>query len=84
MHKNKKTKLRTLSGQDVISIFEKLDFVINRTKGSHVVLRRISFGDKQTLIIPKHKKIRIGMLLALYKQALQYVSEEELHEHFYI
>ncbi len=78
-----KAKLRTLSGKDVISIFEKLGFVVNRTKGSHVVLRRMHFGNKQTLIIPKHNKLKTGMLRALYKQALQYVSEDKLREHFY-
>jgi len=78
-----KTKLRTLSGDEVVAIFEKLGFSISRTKGSHVVLRRVLDTGKQTLVIPRHRHIKVGMLQTIYRQALQYISEQELRKHFY-
>jgi predicted RNA binding protein YcfA (HicA-like mRNA interferase family) len=77
-------KLRRLSGEDVIKIFSQFGFSIHSQKGSHVKLRRLLTGEqKQTLTVPMHKELDRGTLKAIFRQALQYISEQDLHHHFY-
>lgn len=46
-------KLRTLSGSEVVKIFNTFGFQIASQKGSHIKLQRIlPDGTKQTLTIP--------------------------------
>mgnify|MGYP001606392677 CR=1 FL=1 len=77
-------KLKTLSGRDIIKIFENFDFSIAGQKGSHVKLKRIARDNiKQTLTIPNHQELDRGTLKAIYNQALRYISESDLRKHFY-
>jgi len=75
-------KLKILSGEDVIKILQHFGFSIVKQTGSHIKLQRI-LGVKQTLTIVNHKELDRGTLRAIYGQALRYVSEAELREHFY-
>lgn len=77
-------KLKTLSGQAVIKIFQAFNFSIANQKGSHVKLVRIlSGGERQTLTVPNHQELDKGTLKAIYRQAIRYVSESDLRPHFY-
>ncbi|MBU1091841.1 type II toxin-antitoxin system HicA family toxin [Patescibacteria group bacterium] len=77
-------KLKNLSGEDVIKIFENFGFSVIAQKGSHVKLRRfVDRNIKQTLTIPNHKELDKGTVVAIYNQAMRYISESELREHFY-
>jgi predicted RNA binding protein YcfA (HicA-like mRNA interferase family) len=77
-------KLKVLSGGEVLKILRSFGFEIQSQKGSHVkLLRHAEAGEKQTLIIPNHADIDKGTLKAIYRQALRYISETELHPHFY-
>jgi predicted RNA binding protein YcfA (HicA-like mRNA interferase family) len=77
-------RLRRLSGSDVIRILESFGFVIHSQRGSHVQLRRLgSQGERQTLTIPRHNELDTGTLRAIFRQASQYVPEEDLRLHFY-
>jgi predicted RNA binding protein YcfA (HicA-like mRNA interferase family) len=77
-------KLRRLSGAEVIHIFERFGFAIHAQRGSHVKLRRIGImGEKQTLTIPLHTELDTGTLRAIFRQATQYITENELRPHFY-
>jgi len=78
------SKLRSnLSGKELLNFFESQGFILNRTKGSHLVLcRKLSFG-KQILVIPQHKIIPKGTLNAIYNQASKYISEQDLYDKFY-
>lgn len=78
------SKLRVLSGQDVIRIFQTLGFSVAGQKGSHVKLVKISEGgSRQTLTIPNHEELDKGTLKAIYNQAGRYISENDLKEYFY-
>lgn len=78
------SKLRVLSGEDVIKILERFGFVIAAGKGSHVKMKRIlKDGYKQTLTIPKHNELDKGTLKAIFNQALRYIPESELRGFFY-
>lgn len=77
-------KLKVLSGKDVVSILETFDFSVAGQKGSHVKLKRThNNGTKQVLVIPNHQELDKGTLKAIYNQALKYVSEQDLKNHFY-
>ena len=76
-------KLRRLSGNEVIDIFNLFGFRIHSQKGSHVKLRRLIEGRKQTLTIPVHDEIDSGTLRAIIRQASRYTPENDLHSHFY-
>lgn len=76
-------KLRDFSGKEVLSFFESHDFYIISQNGSHIKLRRIVSGNKQTLIIPNHTSIRKGTIREIFNQAVRYIPEETLRAFFY-
>lgn len=77
-------KLKTLSGADIVKIFASFGFSVAAQKGSHVKLSRILTGKaKQIITIPLHQELDKGTLTGIYKQALRYISELELHPYFY-
>jgi len=77
-------KLRTLSGPDVVRILSEFEFLVAAQRGSHIKLRRtLPDGTRQTLTIPNHRELDTGTLKAIYRQALRYVTDEELRPCFY-
>ena len=76
-------KLKALSGHDVVLILALLGFERIDQRGSHVKLRRILNGLRQTLTIPNHQDLDKGTLRAIYRQALRFVPETDLRPHFY-
>ena len=77
-------KLKIISGEDVVKIFLSFGFEVASQRGSHIKLRRILPGKiKQTLTIPNHYELDRGTLLAIYRQALRYIPEQDLMHHFY-
>lgn len=69
------SKLRILSGKEVIHFLEKSAFVVHSTHGSHVKLKRIINKRTQTLVIPLHKEVAKGTLRDVYNQILEYIPE---------
>jgi predicted RNA binding protein YcfA (HicA-like mRNA interferase family) len=77
-------RLHCLSGSQVIHILEAFGFSVHAQAGSHVKLRRLGpQGQKQTLTIPLHKELDLGTLRAIFRQASQYIADQELRPHFY-
>jgi predicted RNA binding protein YcfA (HicA-like mRNA interferase family) len=77
-------KLKPLSGKNILDIMSLFGFIILTQKGSHVKLRRVlADGTKQTLTIPLHDELDKGTLRAIFRQASNYISTEELRPHFY-
>ncbi|MEK7553384.1 MAG: type II toxin-antitoxin system HicA family toxin [Patescibacteria group bacterium] len=77
-------KLKNLSGEELIKIFLNFNFIVAAQKGSHIKLARIQKdGVKQTLTIPNHLEMDKGTLKAIYRQALRYISEDDLKFYFY-
>jgi predicted RNA binding protein YcfA (HicA-like mRNA interferase family) len=78
------SKLRRLSGHDVVSILGRFGFESVAQRGSHVKLRRTTpGGERQTLHVPLHTELRRGTLQAIFRQACAYIDESELRPHFY-
>lgn len=76
-------KLRVLKSKEVIKFLEQQGFVINRQKGSHIVLIKTVSFSKQVLTIPKHSTLDKGTIKALYNQISRFVPEAEIQELFY-
>lgn len=77
------TKLKTLSGDDLLRIFARFGFMEHSQRGSHVKLRRATLRGRQTLTIVKHRNIDKGTLMAIFNQALEYIAESELAPYFF-
>lgn len=77
------TKLKVLSGDDIVKILSSFGFNLLSQKGSHIKLRRVKNGLDETLIIPNHAPLRKGSLKAIFNQASKYISRDELYPHFY-
>jgi len=78
------SKLKRLSGKDLIKIFESFGFVVHSQRGSHVKLRRIGRdGEKQVLTIPNHPELDKGTIKAIIRQASRFIPVSELRRHFY-
>ena len=68
------TKLPTdLSGHDLIKALERIGFVVQRQRGSHIVLRRDSPFARVT--VPNHKILRVGTLRTILNQAQMTVEQ---------
>ena len=77
-------KLKVLSGQDLLKIFQRFGFSVAHQRGGHIKLQRTSpAGSRQTLTIPNHTELDKGTLHAIYNQALRYVPEDDLKPYFY-
>lgn len=62
------TKLPTdLSGRDLIKALQRIGFVVQRQRGSHVILRRESPFARVS--VPNHKILRIGTLRTILQEA---------------
>lgn len=78
------SRLRRLSGDEVIRLLGHFGFMVHSQRGSHVKLRRISAsGVVQTLTIPRHRELDMGTLRAIIRQASRFVPEDELRRDFY-
>lgn len=77
-------KLRRLSGSEVIGILAQFGFVVHSQRSSHAKLRRLgAHGEKQTLIVPMHRKLDTGTLRVIFQQACKYIPADDLWAYFY-
>ncbi len=62
------TKLPTgVSGQDPVKALQRVGFIIQRQRGSHIILRRES--PHARVVVPNHKTLRVGTLRAILHEA---------------
>jgi len=76
-------KLRNIGHKEIIKFLEQQGFVVDRQKGSHIVLVRIISFSKQVLTVPSHANLDKGTIKAIYNQASRFVPESELQKLFY-
>ena len=56
-----------LSGQELVKILQRIGFVVNRQRGSHIVLRRED--PYARVVVPDHKRLRPGTLRQILSEA---------------
>jgi predicted RNA binding protein YcfA (HicA-like mRNA interferase family) len=62
-------QLPVLSGKEILKALKTSGFVEISQRGSHVKLRRFSFGGTKTVIIPLHEELAPGTLKSILRQA---------------
>ena len=68
------TRLPTdLSGRDLVKALQRIGFVVQRQRGSHIVLRRDSPFARVT--VPNHKTLRVGTLRTILNEAQLIVEQ---------
>jgi predicted RNA binding protein YcfA (HicA-like mRNA interferase family) len=78
------TRLRRLSGREVVRVLRSFGFELQGIKGSHAKLRRVTTGGQtQTLMVPLHDELDRGTLRAIFRHASQYIAEGDLRPWFY-
>jgi predicted RNA binding protein YcfA (HicA-like mRNA interferase family) len=78
------SKLRVLSGREVLRILHEFSFQNFTQRGSHIKLRRITpDGRTETITVPNHNEIDRGTLHAIYRQASRFIPEAELRSKFF-
>ena len=69
-------KLRDMKPDQVVRAFERAGFTLSRVAGSHYIMTR---PGTSVVSIPRHTKVKIGLLLAKIKAAgMSYDEFEEL------
>jgi predicted RNA binding protein YcfA (HicA-like mRNA interferase family) len=66
-------QLPTLSGREVVRVFEQFGWEVARQRGSHIILTKE--GHIATLSVPNHKEVAKGTLRSLIRSARLNVSE---------
>lgn len=62
------TKLPSdLSGPDLVKVLQSVGFVVQRQRGSHIILRRES--PHARVVVPNHKILRVGTLRTILREA---------------
>lgn len=60
--------LPVVSGREVVKALEKIGYVLDRKRGSHMVLRQQNPPHRR-LTVPEHKEVAKGTLRAIVRQA---------------
>ncbi|MGD0772412.1 MAG: type II toxin-antitoxin system HicA family toxin [Candidatus Solibacter sp.] len=55
------------SGQELVKVLLRVGFVVNRQRGSHIILRRGS--PYARVVVPDHKQVRPGTLRQILNEA---------------
>lgn len=66
-------RIPSLSGREVVKIFEALGWVVARQRGSHIVL--VKENHLATLSVPDHREVAQGTLRSLIRSAELTVTE---------
>lgn len=78
------TRLKRLSARQILRILHRFGFSVVSIRGSHAKLKREAEGEPpQILIVPLHRELAPGTIQAIYRQALRFISEEDLRAHFF-
>ncbi|MBI3975179.1 MAG: type II toxin-antitoxin system HicA family toxin [Armatimonadetes bacterium] len=76
--------LRSLTAREVLRASGSFGFEVVATRGSHAKLRRVSpGGERQILTVSLHKQLAPGAVRAIFRQAVRYISDEELRPWFF-
>jgi predicted RNA binding protein YcfA (HicA-like mRNA interferase family) len=72
-------RLPRISGEETITVLQRLGFVVSRQRGSHVILKkRFSKEEEIGCVVPLHRELAIGTLRSILRQAR--ITPEEFIE----
>lgn len=83
-------RLKRLSSREMLRLLGDFGFAVESMHSSHAKLVRVRSGDggrevREVLVIPvhRHRVPSIGTVRAIYRQASQFIPEEELRPLFF-
>ena len=80
-------RLKRLTSRGILRILGKSGFEVVSVKGSHAKLVRVPLegntGQKQILVVPMPRKMSVGTIHAIYRQACRFIPEDDLREDFF-
>ncbi len=62
------SKLPRVSGREVVRVFARIGYEIDRQRGSHIVLRHCDPPHRR-LVVPDHREVAKGTLRKLIREA---------------
>jgi predicted RNA binding protein YcfA (HicA-like mRNA interferase family) len=62
-------KLPIVSGAEAVRALQRLGFFVDRQRGSHVVLKRVTPEGERGCVIPMHREVAMGTLRSALKMA---------------
>jgi predicted RNA binding protein YcfA (HicA-like mRNA interferase family) len=68
------TALPVVSGREVVKALEKIGYIVDRQRGSHMILRQQAPPHRR-LTVPDHKQAAKGTLRAIIREAGLTVEE---------
>ena len=71
-------KLPLVSGAKTVKALQRLGFFVDRQRGSHVVMKKVTTEGERGCVIPMHKEVAPGTLRSALKMAG--VSPEEFSD----
>jgi predicted RNA binding protein YcfA (HicA-like mRNA interferase family) len=71
-------KLPRISGEQAVRALQRLNFVVVRQRGSHVILKKQVSGEVIGWIVALHHELAVGTLRSILRQAR--VTPEEFLE----
>ena len=72
-------KLPIVSGTEAVKALQRLGFFVDRQRGSHTVLKKVTPLGERGCVIPMHREVAIGTL----RSALTEISWLEGHFDFF-
>ena len=77
-------RLKRLSSREIRRLLGRFGFEVASMRGSHAKLARIGpSGRKDVLLVPVHRRLAVGTVHAIYRQASRFIPEEELRPGFF-
>lgn len=68
-------KVPVVSGSDAVRALQRLGFQVDRQRGSHLVMKKITAAGEIGCVIPMHREIAAGTLRSALKMAGVSVEE---------
>jgi predicted RNA binding protein YcfA (HicA-like mRNA interferase family) len=76
--------LKRLSARQILRILQTFGFSAVSIRGSHAKLKRVvEGGQPQVLTVRLHRELAPGTIQAIYRQALRFLPERDLHPQFF-
>ena len=63
---------RSLSGRDLAGRFAwHYDYAVTRISGNRMTVTRVTMADKQSVTVPVHRSLHVGILNAIAKEVVK-------------
>jgi len=62
-------ELPLVSGSEAVKALRRLGFEVDRQRGSHVVLKKVTDSGASGCVIPMHREVALGTLRSALKMA---------------